>query len=63
MIHVKFNCIPKGIVGIYAGIDQDEKIDFLLTKLTESMEEDISVLGNMDSGSIVEFKNNEYVYC
>lgn len=43
-------------------IDQDEKIDFLLTKLSESMEEDISVLGNMDSGSIVEFKNNEYVY-
>ena len=36
-------------------IDQDEKIDFLLTKLTESMEEDISVLGNMDSGSIVEY--------
>ncbi len=43
-------------------IDQDEKIDFLLTKLTESMEEDISVLGNMDSGSIVEYKNDEYVY-
>ena len=43
-------------------IDQDEKIDFLLTKLSESMEEDISVLGNMDSGSVVEYKNNEYVY-
>ena len=39
-------------------IDQDEKIDFLLTKLSESMEEDISVLGNMDSGSVVEYKNN-----
>ena len=26
------------------------------------MEEDISVLGNMDSGSVVEYKNNEYVY-
>lgn len=43
-------------------IDQDEKIDFLLTKLSESMEEDISVLGNMDSGSVVEYKNNAYVY-
>lgn len=43
-------------------IDRDEKIDFLLTKLSESMEEDISVLGNMDSGSVVEYKNNEYVY-
>lgn len=43
-------------------IDQDEKIDFLLTKLSESMEEDISVLGNMDSGSVVEYKNDEFVY-
>ncbi len=33
-----------------------------MTKLSESMEEDISVLGNMDSGSVVEYKNNEYVY-
>ena len=38
------------------------KIDFLLTKLSESMEEDISVLGNMDSGSVVEYKNDEFVY-
>ena len=43
-------------------IDQDEKIDLLLTKLSESMEEDISVLGNMDSGSVVEYKNDEFVY-
>ena len=26
------------------------------------MEEDISVLGNMDSGSVVEYKNDEFVY-
>lgn len=50
------------IVFLKEKIDQDEKIDFLLTKLSESMEEDISVLGNMDSGSVVEYKNNEYVY-
>lgn len=43
-------------------IDQDQEIDFLLTKLTESMEEDVSILGNMDSGSIIEFKDHAYVY-
>ena len=39
-----------------------KRLTFLLTKLSESMEEDISVLGNMDSGSVVEYKNDEFVY-
>ena len=66
--HIRFNtCQVESYPKRYCRylkekIDQDEKIDYLLTKLTESMEEDISVLGNMDSGSIVEYKNDEYVY-
>lgn len=43
-------------------IDQPNEIDFLLTKLQESMEENVSILGNMDSGSILEYKENEYVH-
>lgn len=43
-------------------IEKDETIDYLLTKLSESMEEDISILGNMDSGSIVEQRQNDFVY-
>lgn len=43
-------------------IEQDETIDYLLTKLSESMEKDISILGNMESGSIIEYIKDDFVY-
>ena len=42
-------------------MNQSNEVDFLLTKLQESMEENVSILGNMDSGSILEYKENKYV--
>ena len=43
-------------------INQQNEIDFLLTKLQESMEENVSILGNMNSGSVIEYKEDKYVY-
>lgn len=43
-------------------MDSPNEIDFLLTKLQESMVENVSILGNMDSGSILEYKENQYVH-
>lgn len=43
-------------------IEDDETVDYLLTKLSENMSQDISVIGNLDSGSIIEIKQEIPVY-
>lgn len=42
-------------------IHQDEEIDFLLTKLSKKLENNISIIGNSDTGSMIELTNNHTI--
>ena len=44
-------------------IERDEDIDFLLTKLSGRLEEQLSILGNGDTGSILELQPDGSVRC
>lgn len=44
-------------------IEHDEDIDFLLTKLSGRLEEQLSILGNVDTGSMLELQPDGSVRC